>query len=205
MPRHFLLRFVLPVILTTTLLPTTHAQSQDSESVAEAARRAREQKKTPPKPVKVITDDDVRPATPETVSQPGAAPATAATASPNSSASPAPTSNSSSVSGETKVQNEPKEVTDLKEQIKQAMNDLDLVTREKSLEQDNYYSKPDYANDAAGKAKLDALIQQVTDKQQDLDKLKARLEELLPPQDNNSSSQTQTPAPTTPPPPKPQF
>jgi uncharacterized coiled-coil protein SlyX len=204
MQRCFPLRLLIPAILAATLLPASYAQSQDSESVAEAARRAREQKKTPAKPVKVITNDDVKPATPETVSVPGAAPAAAATASPNANASAAPASNSAAP-GDAKDQKEPKEVSDLKEQIKQAMNDLDLVTRAKDLEQDNYLSKPDYANDTAGKAKIEALLQQITDKQQDLDKLKARLAELLPPQDNSSSNQTQTPSPTPPPPPKPQF
>jgi hypothetical protein len=200
MQRLFPLRLLISAILSATLLPASYAQSQDSQSVAEAARRAREQKKTPAKPVKVITNDDVKPATPETVSVPGAAPATATTASPNANASAAPASNSSAAPGDAK---DSKEVTALKEQIKQAISDLDLVTREKDLEQDNYYSKPDYANDTAGKAKLDALLQQITDKQQDLDKLKARLTELLPPQDSNTSNQTQTP-PATPPPPKPQ-
>ena len=37
-PRH-LLRLLTPVILAATLLPAAFAQSQDSESVAEAARR----------------------------------------------------------------------------------------------------------------------------------------------------------------------
>ena len=198
-------RLLISAILGATLLPAAFAQSQDSESVAEAARRAREQKKTPPKPAKVVTDDDIKPATPETVSVPGTAPATTAAASPSATAS----ASNSSASADIKDQKEPKEVTDLKEQIKQAMSDLDLVMREKTLEQDNYYSKPDYANDTAGKAKLDVLVQEITDKQQDLDKLKERLAQLLPPQDDNASTQTQTPTPnqtppSTPPPPKPQ-
>jgi enamine deaminase RidA (YjgF/YER057c/UK114 family) len=201
MLRRLSLRLAIPVILAATLLPATLAQSQDSGSVAEAARRAREEKKSLAKSAKVITDDDVKHATPETVSVVGVAPVTAATASQNANASAASASNSSA-SADTKDQKEPKEVTDLKEQIKQAMGELDLVTREQTLEKDNYYSKPDYANDTAGKAKLDALIQQVTEKQVDLDKLKARLAELLPPQDNNSSNPNPASAP---PAPKPQF
>jgi len=54
------------------------AQPQDSQSVAEAARRARAQKKTTDKPAKVITDDtlvvkkgDVQSATAEEPKMPG--------------------------------------------------------------------------------------------------------------------------------------
>jgi uncharacterized coiled-coil protein SlyX len=73
-----------------------------------------------------------------------------------------------------------KELAALKEQIKQAQSDLDLRQREQALQQDTYFSNPDYVHDTAGKAKLDALKQQITDKQQELDRLKARLAELQP-------------------------
>jgi len=80
MSRCILLRLALPIALAATLLPAaSFAQSQDSESVADAARRAREQKKTPAKPVKVLTDDDVKPATPASTDTP-AAPGTSAPA-----------------------------------------------------------------------------------------------------------------------------
>ena len=71
-------------------------------------------------------------------------------------------------------------MADLKVKIKQAQGDLDLLQREQSLENDRYYSQTDYAHDTAGKAKLDDLKQQVTDKQQELERLKARLAELQP-------------------------
>jgi hypothetical protein len=48
------------------------------------------------------------------------------------------------------------------------------------LQQDTYFSNPDYVHDTAGKAKLDAIKQQVTDKQQIVDRLKGRLAELQP-------------------------
>jgi hypothetical protein len=34
------------------------------------------------------------------------------------------------------------------------------------LDQDTFYSSPDYANTPSGKAKLDAMKQQIADKQQ---------------------------------------
>src|SRR6266704_402255 len=89
MLRYITLRLALPVTLAVTLLPpVAFAQSQDTQSVAEAARRARAQKKNSEKPSKVITDEtlDVKkgdvqsavaeqlrmPGSPETPAQPAA-------------------------------------------------------------------------------------------------------------------------------------
>src|SRR5690348_11058310 len=80
MSRYMLLRFAPLALLTATLLPVAaFSQSQDSQSVAEAARRAREKKKTQAKPAKVITDEtlevkkgDVQSAVAEVPKIPGA-------------------------------------------------------------------------------------------------------------------------------------
>ena len=176
---HFIsLRLALSAILAAVFLPArVHAQSQDSQSVAEAARRSREQKKAQAKPARVITEDDVKPAIPaDTAPSPAGV-----TNAPAATAPAAPTPAGSSTTPDSKDEKAPKEskeVTALKEQIKQVQNDLDLLQREQSLEQDSYFSNPDYVHNTAGKAKLDALKQQVSDKQQELDGLKARLAEL---------------------------
>src|SRR5437667_350125 len=73
------LRLALPVVLAATLLPAAaFAQSQDTQSVAEAARRARAHKKNTEKPAKVITEEtldvkkgDVQSATGEQLRIPG--------------------------------------------------------------------------------------------------------------------------------------
>src|SRR5712691_10448866 len=112
MLRYITLRLTLPAVLSVTLLPAAaFAQSQDSQSVAEAARRARAQKKNSEKPPKVITDEtlnvkkgDVQSATaeqpripgsPETPAQPAAAAAPGTPASPAATAASAPAANSS--------------------------------------------------------------------------------------------------------------
>jgi len=188
MLRYITLRLTLPAVLSVTLLPAAaFAQSQDSPSVAEAARKARAQKKNTEKAPKVITDEtlevkkgDVQSATAEQPRMPGSpeAPAQpAAAAAPGAPAAPA-----------AKDQKESKEVADLKVKIKRAQDDLDLLQREQSLENDRYYSQTDYAHDTAGKAKLDDLQQQVTDKQQELERLKARLAELQPAQSGAAST-----------------
>jgi len=193
MLRCITLRLTLPIVLAATLLPATaFAQSQDTQSVAEAARRARAQKKAPAKPAKVITEDDVKPAVQATPATPASPDATAVSGTPAPPSSSNATAASSSSAPDAKDQKDSKEVAALKAQIKEALGDLDLVVREQSLERDNYYSNTDYVHDTAGKAKLDALIQQISDKQQDLDRLKARLAELLPTQ---SSPATTPPKP----------
>jgi enamine deaminase RidA (YjgF/YER057c/UK114 family) len=197
MLRCITLRLALPVVLTASLLSAAVlAQSQDTQSVADAARRAREQKKPPAKPAKVITDEDIKPAAPSNPATPGspvspdASAATAAPASSTSSAAAAVSApaRSPSPAPDAKDQKDSKEVTELKAQIKQALADLNLVLREQSLEQDNYYSNTDYVHDTAGKAKLDGLKQQAGDRQQELDRLKARLAELLTGLDTSSTS-----------------
>jgi hypothetical protein len=187
MPRLIVLRLALGVVLAAT---AALAQSPDTQSVADAARRARDQKKPPAKSAKVITNEDIKPAAqtnPATPASPEAAAATASSAS--STAAPAGAAAAGSPSApDAKDQKESKEVTELKAQIKKALDDLNLVLREQSLENDKFYSNTDYVHDTAGKAKLDELLEQATVKQQVLDRLKAHLAELLPPQDSSATA-----------------
>lgn len=175
MLRCILLRLVLPTIAVAGLLANAAlAQSQDSQSVAEAARHAREQKKEPAKPAKVFTDDDVKPAAP---SGSAANPAPVYTP-PASSPANGPAAGGSSSAAGPKDEKNAKEITAVKEMLKQMQSDLDLLQRDQSLKQDTYYSNPDYLHDTDGKSLLDALKQQIGDKQGEVDKLKAKLTEL---------------------------
>ena len=191
MSRTMTLRLVLPVVLSAALLAAApFAQSQDTQSVAEAARRARAQKKSAEKPPKVITDEtldvkkgDVQSAaaeqlkilgSPETPAQPPAGPAGGAAANAASQ---------DSKTSDDKARAALKERVALKEKIKEAQSDLDLLQREYQLDQDSFYSSPDYANNTSGKEKLDAMKQQISDKQQELEQLKAKLAALPPAQE----------------------
>src|SRR5258708_36344288 len=78
MLRYITLRLAVPLLAATLLPSAAFAQSQDSQSVAEAARRARAQKKSTEKTPKVITDEtldvkkgDVQNATAEQPKIPG--------------------------------------------------------------------------------------------------------------------------------------
>jgi uncharacterized coiled-coil protein SlyX len=178
MMRFTLSRLAFSVVLASALLSVT-ASAQSQDSIAEAARRTREKKKTAAKPAKVITDEtldvkkgDVQSATAEQLRIPG----TPETQAPTK-ASPSAAGNETKAPEDEKLA---KELAALKEQIKQAQSDLDLAQREQTLQQDTYFSNPDYVHDTAGKAKIDAIKQQVTDKQQIVDRLKGRLAELQP-------------------------
>src|SRR5260370_36997709 len=187
MLRCITLRLALPVTLAVTLLPpVAFAQSQDTQSVAEAARRARAQKKNSEKPSKVITAEtldvkkgDVQSATAEQLRMPGSPETHAQPAGDAANASP---QGSKHASEDDKARAASKEHGALKEKIKDAQSDLDLLQREYQLDQDSLYSNPDYAKNTSGKEKLDAMKQQISDKQQQLDQLKANLPTLPPPQ-----------------------
>jgi hypothetical protein len=185
------LRLALPVVLAATLLPAVaFAQSQDTESVAEASRRARAQKKNTEKPAKVITDEtlvvkkgDVQSATAEQLRIPG---------SPETQTQPAADAanaqGSKNPSEDEKGRAALKERVALKEKIKETQGDLDLLQREYQLDQDSFYSSPDYAKNTSGKEKLDAMKQQISNKQQELDQLKARLTALPAPQEGPATT-----------------
>lgn len=175
-------RIVLPAALTATFFSfpaLARSQDQQTASVAEAARRARQQKKKSEKPGRVIDDDNLKSSDPtgppdlQTAKAwvPGAAPSEVATpAAPPAGAAPDKKKDLAAKSTEALV---------MKTQLEALEKELDLLERELPLERNNYYSKPDYQHDTAGKAKLDALQQQITDKQQEVDTLKTRLAALM--------------------------
>ena len=190
MPRSMLIRFAIVAVVAAMFLPVGFGQSQDSQSVAEAARKAREKKKDAIKPAKVITDEtldvkkgDVQSAVAEEPKIPGAPDAKAQTV-PGTPGAPV-----NSASKDEKKERLKKELTDLKEQVKQSLMDLDLLQRENRLDQDAYFSQPNYGSDTAGKQKLDDEKQQISDKQQEVARLKAKLADLLRELGETSSSQ----------------
>jgi hypothetical protein len=192
MPRCILFRLALPALAVAGVLANTAiAQSQDSLSVAEAARRARAQKKNTEKPARVITDEtldvkkgDVQSAAAEQLKMPGSPDKQTQAADASGNTAPATAQSRDKAKEDEKAK---KERDALKEQIKQAQSDLDLLRRDQSLKQDTYYSNPDYTHDTAGKSMLDTIKQQIADKQQELDQLRTKLAELGATLDNSAA------------------
>ena len=192
MPSSILLRSAFAVVLVVASLPAAFSQSQDSQSVAEAARRAREKKKDSAKPAKVITDDtldvkkgDVQSAVAEEPKIPGA---DAANQPGNRATNPATTDAQRQAAKDEKLR---KEIAAVKEQLKEALGDLDLLQRENRLDQDTYYSQPNFASDAAGKQKLDDQQHKMSGKRQEIDRLKGKLADLQRSLGESSSSSSQ--------------
>ncbi|HYL63273.1 MAG TPA: hypothetical protein VE077_11700 [Candidatus Methylomirabilis sp.] len=151
------------------------AQSQDSQtqSVAEAARKARAQKKTPAKPVPVITEDNLKPPTPAEKIVEAGADAKAQAASTNLGAGAATASGNAE--DDEKKKKDSAELEALKKQLAEANKGLDLLQRQFALDQEAFLANPYHDRDSAGQAKLDALQQQIADKQQEVDALKTRV------------------------------
>jgi hypothetical protein len=193
--------------LAILLLPTGSIygqQQDDSTSVADAARRTREQKKERPKAAKVW-DNDTIPKKPGEVSVIGQTPAGAAgddsaakDATGNAAAPPADsaanTANTPSepapVAGEKsdrdKLASEiaaiQADLNAAKSQLQTLKADLDIAQRKFILDSQTYYSKPNYVADkdgatsiAAEKAALESRQQAVADAQMKVDQLEARL------------------------------
>jgi hypothetical protein len=181
---------VLPAALfaAMTVCPAAspNGQSQDqqssgeqSQSIAEAARRSRQTTKNATKPSKVITDDDldkgnIKPgaqgltleASPKLETQPP---------SPEAVADAAATSSVASDPATVPAPSDDPETLRLKDAIADAEKDAELARRELALQQDTFFSNPDHQHDIAGKAKLDALEQRINAKQQEIDRLKILL------------------------------
>ena len=191
------------------------AQTQDSQnqSVADAARRAREQKKAAAKqPAPVITDDTLKRSVPaaqaanELSPAPTseAAPAAAApvpavqrpadsSSAPDANAAPVPAEQPAPAAETKKKANDSAELAALKQRLAEEQKGLELLQRELSLQQDTYISNPDHSHDIAGKAKLDDTLQHITGKQQAVDALKAQLAAL------QSAASSAPPTPPNPP------
>lgn len=191
---------VSAIVLVACLagMPGARAQSQPEQSVADAARKAREQKKTAAKPSAVITNDTLKPASPGTVqnataateSMPGAKPAAdaatdaTADAAANAAQPPKETAEEDLAAKKAKIES-------LKQQIADKAHEADLQQRALALANESYYSRPDFSKDPDGKAKLDAMQSDVAQKKEELAQLKAKLKDLAPDADQKPAAPQQ--------------
>ncbi len=164
------------------------SQQQTSDPVADAARKAREEKKNAQKPKKVYTDDDVRhnlggPAAPSSTSGTGSAGA--------SSAGGAPASGEKKVGGEQKAGKEEKgedpnseaawrkRFQDQREKIAKAEKELDILQREAQKSQVEYYTDPQKAmTEQNSRAEVNEKMAKIQEKKQEIAQLKQGLDDL---------------------------
>jgi hypothetical protein len=157
---------------------------QQADSIAEAARRSREQKKEQPKPAKVW-DNDTMPTKPGGVNVVGpsspssdasgnlpAANAQAAASAPEASAA-----KSGEKSGKD-IKALQASLAAAKDQLQAVKTELDILQRKFNLDSQMYYGKPNYVADTEGAAKLADEKSQVDAKQQEVDTAQKKVSQL---------------------------
>ncbi len=153
-------------------------EPEQKSSVAEAARRAREQKKAAPKAARVWDNDTLPKASGGAVNIVGAAPAPSA-------AAPAAQAGGGEVAetraAETSEKERPLaqgELEEAKQRLADAEKELDLLQRSFDLQRQQFYSNPQYERDPRGKANLDALRADIETKKHQVSELKERVAAL---------------------------
>src|ERR1700675_179564 len=205
----FILLLALPVKFAAAR-PLGKQQTSDQQqpaSIAEAARRTREQKKSHPQATHSWDNDNI-PTNPNEVSvvgSPAAPPpdenapsartdnATGAPAgAQNAGAAPPSGDAAKEASAQAAVRSE---LDSAKDRLKTLMANLDILSRQYTLDQQQYYSKPNYSSDRDGQERLnkeqndvEAKRQEVAEAQKKVGELQAKLgppSSTQPPQNPN--------------------
>lgn len=192
----FILLLALPVKFAVAR-PLGKQQTSDQQqpaSIADAARRTREQRKSHPQ-VTHSWDNDNIPTNPNEVSvvgSPAAPPADenapsaradkaagAPASAQKAGAAPPSGDAAKDAKEEAAVRSE---LESAKDRLKILMTDLDILSRQYTLDQAQYYSKPDYSSDRDGQERVnkeqsdvEAKRQEVAEAQKKVDELQAKL------------------------------
>jgi DNA repair exonuclease SbcCD ATPase subunit len=170
------------------VLPALAQQQQQSsgqqtgDPVADAARKAREQQKAAPKPKKVYTDDDVKPATPS--SEAGAAtgqPTGGAQAAPdNGQGTPAANGAGTGTSGKDDAETTwKKRFQEQHNKIAAAEKELDILQRESEKAQVQYYNDPQKAlREQYSRKDINDKNAKIDQKKQEIANLKQQLSDM---------------------------
>ena len=118
---------------------------QQTDPVADAARRAREQQKAAPKPKKVYTDDDVKPAAPSSGGESAGASGSSQSTAEKKQGAAATGEDKGKGSGESAETRWRKRFADQRDRIATAEKELDILQRESNKSQTQYYSDPQKA------------------------------------------------------------
>jgi chromosome segregation ATPase len=169
----------------------TYAQQQDSSSqqtgdpVADAARKAREEKKNAQKAKKVFTDDDVKPATPDKPAVQNASAAGAASGAQGATATTttgAGTQKAEDASAKEDPNSEKawrKRFSEQHEKIARAEKELDILQRELDKSQVQYYADPTKAmTEQNNRAEINEKTAKIDAKKKELEALRQQLDDM---------------------------
>jgi polyhydroxyalkanoate synthesis regulator phasin len=178
------------------------AQDQQADSPAEAARRAREQKKDQPKAAKVWDNDNV-PTAGSGVNVVGSSEAAGGESANPQEAAQGPVA----TEAEKGAPKSPKDMAaaqaDLsaaKERLRSLKTDLDLLQRKFALDSQTYLSNPNHSTDTAGADALADEKSQIEAKQAEVDAAQKKVEELEAKlKDSGAGSENSSSNPNSPP------
>ena len=171
---------VLLVGLCLGVLPLLAEQQQSQatppqpsgDPVADAARKAREQQKAAPKPKKVYTDDDVKPAVPPSD-------AAAAPGSGGAQAADNGTGANAAGKGDDAEKTWRKRFQDQRDKIAAAEKELDILQRESDKAQVQYYNDPTKAmNEQFSRKEINDKNAKIDQKKQEIANLKQQLSDM---------------------------
>lgn len=172
----------------------TQAQTSDQkqgDSLAAAARRAREQKKDAAKTTKVWDNENI-PSKPDGISVIGESGSGSGNAEQNATPA-ATTSNAPIAAKDSAAEARDKAaltaaLADAKEHLASLTTDLDILTRKYGLDQQMFYGKPDYASDRDGAAKLKAEEDDMAAKKEEIEAAQKKIDELSAKLNQSTSS-----------------
>lgn len=185
--KHRLAAAVLSAGFWLAALPAFAQQQQQSsgqqsgDPVADAARKAREQQKTAPKPKKVYTDDDIKPAKPSSegtaaTSQGNPAPGGAQAAADNGQGAAANPAGGKTSDAETAWK---KRFQEQRNKIAAAEKELDILQRESEKAQVQYYNDPQKAlNEQLTRKDINDKNAKIEQKKQEIANLKQQISDM---------------------------
>ena len=173
-------KVILAVSFVLLAYPICYSAPQQ-ESVAEAARKARQQKKKQAKPAKVITNDDIASVS-GGVSVIGTAAAPAGEAPP----SPEPEGTDKKAAGKPGQPEEEKgeaywrkRFAEARGKLRDAQKELDIMQRELNLKEMQYYPDPSKAlQEQYNRKEIEAYRQKIEAKRKEVEQLRKALSDL---------------------------
>jgi hypothetical protein len=144
--------------------------------LAEAARKAREEKKNAPKPKKVYTDDDVKPAQEAAPAAPGTPAGATTTAGPAGQKAGGDQGAKEDPNGEKAWR---KRFQEQHDKIAKAEKELDVLQREQEKALVQYYPDPQKAmTEQNTRADINSLVAKIDAKKQEIEQLKQQLDDM---------------------------
>ncbi len=167
----------LLMILATLLLLAFTGTASAQESIADAARKARESKKSEPKAKRVFTNDTV----PSAPTAGGNAPAPAAASAPASGAADAAADTASKDKNDdpTGEKGWRARFAEARKNLADAEKELDILQRELNLNSQQYYSDPTKAlNEQFGRGEINEQRKKIENKKKEVAALRQAIADL---------------------------